>query len=137
MALKVTLSNPSRSTKKEIVVGANALKFPRDIYQKLGSLALNKTLLDDYTNGRLSPEYVKFLDEMNELLTTGIASEEIVALDKYLGDLGSLEEYPYQKDAVNIRVWFTSEGSSAVRSVVSGADNVVSGTDNVVRINNG
>lgn len=133
MAIKITLTNSARITRKTPISNDGKLIFPRHIYQRLSSLIANKTILADYNAGTLPKEYIDFLDELNKV-STGNATEAINDLNMYLGTLGVTNEYPYNKDTVDIPVWFQAEGSTPIRSVALGIDNIVNGPDNVVRI---
>ena len=133
MAIKVTLSNPSRVTKRvpvEDVVGE--AKFDRAFYQYLGSLVKNKELLQDYTDNKIPLEYRRMLDEMNELylkMYYPILGADIVVkpgieeLDLYLGSLGITEDYPYSKDTINIPAWLQTTSQTEYRILVDEDDN--------------
>ena len=133
MAVKIILSNASQVTSREPTLDEdNNVKFSRMFYQHLGSLVKNKTLLDDYNSGKLAPEYVRFLNDMNDLflkrnyplLATDIVLEEAVtATDEYLGDLGITQDYHYSKDAVNIPAWIDSYRQSEYRILMDTSDN--------------
>ena len=133
MAITVKLGNASRTTSRTPEVSSdNKLKFSRQFYQFLGSVVKNKQLLDDYNNDKLSLEYKRFLDEMNDLfivvnypeLSSGIIlSEHIKLLDEYLGDLGSISEYIYSKDSVNIPQWLSISKQTEYRILIDDDDN--------------
>lgn len=121
MAVKITLGNPSRVTKEQVVLNDSKLKFPRILYQRLGSLVKNRTLLDDYNNGRLPLEYVELLEQLNVYHAEKYYNSEnntpeyIKELDVYLGSLGITEEYHYSKDTNNGELWLTVTSQSEYR----------------------
>ena len=130
--IKVKLTNPSNVTKKDVTLDAdNSIVMSRSIYQNLGSLIKNKTILDDYNNGRLPTEYVRFLDDMNDLFlklnypdlaVDLVVEEEIPAVDEYLGDLGISETYYYSKDTVDIPPWVITGAQGEYRILFDESD---------------
>jgi len=147
MAIRVTLGNPSqvtRRTPKE--TGTDKLNMSRATYQKLGSLVKNKSLVDDYDSGSLPAEYIRVLDELNNLflktnypLLSGdlVIEPGIIELDEYLGTLGIDDNYRYSKDFVNIPAWMESEDPAEMRVLVDNSDNtyLTDGTDVLVVYN--
>jgi len=152
MAYKITLGNPSRVTRrtpdaKEEDGGAtHKININRSTYQYLGSLVKNKKLLELYNNNQIPNEYRRVLDELNDLfikvnypsLGLDIVVEPgIVELDEWLGNLGIIQEYPYNKDSVDIPVWIPSEALTEVRVLIDKSDNTYltdsSGTEVLVR----
>ena len=135
MAIKVVLSNASRITRRTPAANTSVegIEMSRETYQKLGSLVKNKTILADYDAGRLTGEYKRLLDELNDLylvknypqLSSGIVlSDHIVELDEYLGSLGIGIDYPYSKDSVNIPNWLDGNpDKTPVRYLVDTSDN--------------
>ena len=125
MAIKVTLRNPSQITSKVVSSATGKLILNRSIYQRLGSLTNNKTILDDYNNGRLPEEFVRFLDRMDTISDDTIISDpEILLLDEYLGSLGVTVEYFYSKDTVDIPQWIADFGTQTeYRILVDESDN--------------
>ncbi len=128
MAVKIVkLSNTSRVTRRTATVESDGkLGMSRELYQKLGSLVQNKTISEDYMNGRLSPDYVRILDDLNNLLLHqsygGISIVDlpplapyIEELDRYLGSLGLEATYHYAKDSNKIPVWLDSAERAEVR----------------------
>ncbi len=146
MPYKVTLGNPSRTTRRRPesnpVDGSGTdgtLDMSRLTYQALGSLVQNKKILELYENDRLPLEYRRVLDELNELylrdnygiLGAGIIVKDgIVALDEYLGTLGLGIDYPYSKDAVNVDAWLEVESQTEYRILVDSRDNTYLTTSN-------
>ncbi len=131
--MKVSLRNPSRVTSGITThnTSDNKVYLDRSIYQRLGSLLKNKTILDDYNNGRLPKEFVKFLDIMNEI-NEGTAETEVIALDELLGSFGENIDYSYSKDFMNIANWLGEfDEYFGYRNVSSGSSNVVYGDKNV------
>ncbi len=138
MPINVRLSNAARITKRE-PTATTALNLSRSTYQKLGSLVQNKSLSSAYANGELTPEYVRVLDELNDLyLKTSypmlyghlVIEPGIVELDAYLGSLGIDEEYPYSKDAVDIPAWIEADSQTEYRILVDERDNTYLTTNN-------
>jgi len=133
MAFRVRLGNPSKTTRKNVtlkeqpsVPEETSIKMSRIIYQNLGSLAKNKTILEDYENGRLSDEMVDLLNEMNLIYlhkfydlseSTPIpeASNEVKELDRYLGTLGLTDDYRYSKDKFAMNDFLTYTTQAEVR----------------------
>jgi len=141
MAVKVTLQNPSRITRRSpnSNTTTSTPKFDRAFYQYLGSLVKNKTLLDDYQNEVIPLEYRRLLDEMSDLCTKRnypllgadiVIEEGIVALDEYLGTLGIDLTYPYEKDIVNISAWLEINSQTEYRILVDLKDNTYLTTSN-------
>jgi len=131
--IHVKLTNPSKITKKDTTLDSDSnVVLARSIYQNLGSLIKNTTILDDYNNDRLPQEYKRFLDEMNDLFIKLnypelgkdiVVKEGIAETDEYLGDLGVIQEYFYSKDAVDIPAWVTTDSQSEYRILVDESDN--------------
>ncbi len=148
MAVKVTLQNPSRITRRSpnSNTTTSTPKFDRAFYQYLGSLVKDKTLLNDYENNAIPLEYRRMLDEMNDLHikknypilgSETIIKDGIIALDEYLGSLGVDLTYPYEKDVVNIPAWLDVIEQAEVRVLVDMSDNTYltdnNGTEFLVR----
>ena len=131
--IHVKLTNPSKITKKDTTLDSDSnVVLARSIYQNLGSLIKNTTILDDYNNGRLPQEYKRFLDEMNDLFIKLnypelgkdiVVKEGIAETDEYLGDLGIIQEYFYSKDTVNIPAWLAIDSQTEYRILVDESDN--------------
>jgi len=153
MAIRVRLTNKSQVTKKQSEQSSqpstdNTLIMSRALYQRLGSLVANKTILDDYNNGKLPKEYVEFLDaceDINFNQSFPDAAQRTVEpnwslLDEYLGDLGTISEYAYSKDLVNIPEWLSSTEQSEYRVLMDTSDNThltdSSGAEILVSYNN-
>jgi len=141
MAVKITLTNSSRATKKqpsyssEVTTGNIPIHFSREFYQRLGSLTLNKTLKADYEAGLLPKEYTRFLDEISQLGTA--SNSAMVELDQYLGSLGMTEEYPYSKDSLNIPAWIPASFLPDQRVLMTTTNQVLmSGNEYLVKFNN-
>jgi len=131
MAYKVTLKNPSKTTgkdpglKNEASIDKPEVYMSRMTYQLLGSLFKNKTIFKDYNDGKLTKEYVRILDDLNDLhnsiyypdLVVKEPTNETRALDEYLGSLGIDEEYPYSKDRVNIEQWLDDSLATPMRVI--------------------
>jgi len=141
MPITVTLGNASRTTKRSPSENGlvSDIKMSRMFYQFLGSLVKNKTIIEDYDSDKLSLEYKRFLDEMNDLfivknypeLSSGIIlSENIVEIDQYLGELGVLSEYEYSKDIVNIPSWIDIIKQAEMRILFDESDNTYLTTSN-------
>ena len=120
MAIRVTLNNPSRITKRSPDEAGEGLGVSRMIYQNHGSLIKNKTIAADYDAGKLNGEYKRILDELNALylvknyptLADGITlAPNIEAIDEYLGNLGLTQEYHYAKDTVDIPNWLDGDST--------------------------
>ena len=133
--MKVILRNPSRATTRtsQITEGdAGSVFLNRSIYQTLGSLLKNKTILADYEAGSLSREFTAFLDKM-ELINLGTADADTIATDEALGDLGQVEEYHYSKDIIDVPDWLgTYEPYLGYREVVSESVPVTYGEEEVI-----
>ncbi len=133
MAIKVVLSNASQVTRRTPdVQETSTVKVSRATYQKLGSLLKNKTLLTQYENGELVGEYKRVLDELNNLFLKvnypAIGADLVIApgileLDEWLGDLGIVQDYPYDKDSVNISAWVEVDTPDPIRVLVDLSDN--------------
>jgi len=149
VAYKVTLGNPSRTTRRR--PGSNPvdgsgddgkLGMSRLTYQALGSLVQNKALINfdingnitggTYTNKEIPLEYVRVLDELNDLFLKKnypelgeelVIKDGIVALDEYLGSLGVDIIYPYTKDITNIPAWLEIDSQTEYRVLVDLKDN--------------
>ena len=138
MPIKVRLSNAARITKRE-PTATSSINMSRLTYQNLGSLVKNKQLTSLYNAGELPGEYIRVLDELNNLflkmnypLLHGglVIADGIVELDEYLGSLGISEEYPYSKDAIDISPWVTIEAQTEYRILVDESDNTYLTTSN-------
>lgn len=136
MAIKVKLGNSSSVTGPNTSVSVdNRLKFPRIVYQRLGSLANNKTLLEDYNNGTLPEDLVDILEKLNVYhnekyyISTTTTDDSIKLLDEYLGSLGNTETYPYEKDSVNIGEWIDIEAQPTYRVLHDSGDILVDGDE--------
>ncbi len=138
MPVKVKLSNASRITKRT-PEALSAVGMSRLTYQMLGSRVQCRTLVEDYNNGNLPKEYIRLLDELNDLyltinypeLAAGIVVREGIAeLDSYLGSLGITEDYPYDKDAVNIPAWLSIDTQPEYRHLVDESDKTFLTTNN-------
>ena len=133
MPIKVRLSNAARVTKRE-PTATSTTNISRLTYQNLGSLIKNRRLIERDINGNiigglfidgdLPGEYIRLLDELNNLYLSRnypllhgqlVIADGIVELDEYLGTLGVGEDYPYSKDAVNIPAWVTATDRAPVR----------------------
>lgn len=116
MAVKiVSLTNSSHPSGELGKDTATKLLIDRFIYQRLGSLEQNKTILDDYNAGRLPKEFQQFLEDLEDRLN----DPDINAIDEYLGDLGITEEWQYSKDVVDIPAWTNAYEQSAIRQLVN------------------
>ena len=133
MAIKVTLTNPSRVTKDLSSIRSDStLGISRHLYQLLGSLVGGRILSTAYNDGTLPKEYIKLLDDLNILhlvknypeLSEGlIVPEGIAELDEYLGSLGVSEDYSYSLDTVNIPAWLDVGSQSEYRVLMDTSDN--------------
>ena len=142
MAITVTLGNASKTTELSPtnitqvgIPGYIDLKFSRQFYQLLGSITKNRVLLDDFDRDLLPLEFVRFLDDMNALWlhtyypllaqekNIKYPSEEIIAIDEYLGRLGVDEDYFYSKDIVNIDSWIDPAHLDNERILIDITDN--------------
>jgi len=142
MATRVILTNPSRSTRRLPSTSESGdLLLSRNMYQQLSSLIQNRKLSTLYASGSLSGEYMRLLDELNNIylkqtdpvLNAGIVlADNIEALDAYLGSLGETNEYQYGKDIQDIPVWVGVTAQEPTRNVVDGLNNVVLTADNIV-----
>ena len=134
MAYKISLTNSSRVTTRLGHVAEHEegkVMLSRYIYQTLGSLMKNKTILDDYNNDRLSPEYVKFLEKM-DAVNLGIADTDALATDEVLGDLGEILDYSYSKDWIDVPAWLGDfDEYFGYRNITSDGVNLVSGDQNI------
>lgn len=121
MAVKIiSLTNSSHPTGELGKDTATKLLIDRFIYQRLGSLEQNKTILEDYNAGRLPKEFQQFLYDLENRLI----DPDISAVDIYLGQLGITEEWQYSKDVVNIPPWTNAFESSEVRQLAEIVDSV-------------
>jgi len=92
--------------KQEALLNApgNELAIDRMIYRKMGSHTDNKVLTTPSSN---STDWERFLLDMNKLHNkkyyddTILVTADLVALDKYLGQLGVSEIYPFKQDTYN------------------------------------
>jgi len=152
MPYKVTLGNPSKTTRRrpgsdpiDGVSDDGKISMSRLTYQALGSLVQNKKILELYNENKLPLEYLRTLDELNDLYLKrnypglydgSMIKDGIVALDKYLGSLGVDIEYPYSKDAVDIAAWLYVESQTEYRILIDETDNtyLTDGSANVVLI---
>ena len=146
MPYKVTLGNPSRTTRrrpesdpKDGSGTGGKLDMSRLTYQALSSLVQNKKLLELYDNNRLPLEYRRVLDELNDLYLRNnygssganiVIKDGIIALDEYLGTLGIGIDYPYSKDATNVDEWIYNSVQTEYRILVDGSDNTYLTTNN-------
>lgn len=119
MAIRVRLTNKSQPTKDENKISsAGDLLLSRAIYQRLGSLELCKRIKSDYENDLLPKEFKKFLDDIDTLSNGGTATQDVIITDEFLGDLGSLVNYSYSKDVVNIAPWINPDIQTEYRVLV-------------------
>ena len=138
MPFKVILGNPSVTTDRSPEDHSSAkhktLGMERIFYQKLGSLVSNRKLDILYAENKIPLEYRRFLDDMNELYLIYAndpnashiddVREGIVKIDDWLGTLGDTDEYPYQKDWMNVVDWLEApEYQSKYRVLVDLSDN--------------
>jgi len=123
MAVRVVrLTNSGRRTKVTPDYNDDgSIGMSRLIYQKLGSLTLNRTILADYEAGKLPKEYVEFLDRCNEILyndtwgPTFTITDAMTDLDAYLSTLGVTAEYQYSKDTLDVKEWITAGETTEYR----------------------
>lgn len=121
MAVKiVSLTNSSHPTGELGKDTATKLLIDRFIYQRLGSLEQNKTILEDYNAGRLPKEFQQFLYDLENRLI----DPDISAIDEYLGQLGITEEWQYSKDVVSIPAWTTPYTQSEIRQLAEVVDGI-------------
>ncbi len=135
MPIKVTLHNSSKITKRTPNDRDDTgIGISRHTYQKLGSLIQNKELEQAYTDGTLPGEYVRLLDDLNDLYLKVnypdlypdlVIKEGIIALDEYLGNLGITQEYSYSKDTVNIPPWLSVDNKSGIRWLSDLSDDTI------------
>ena len=134
MGYKINLTNSSHITRRLGEVAEHdegKVMLSRHIYQTLGSLLKNKSILDDYNNGKLSHEYVRFLDKMDEI-NLGTADADALATDEVLGDLGEILDYSYSKDWIDVPNWLGEfDEYFGYRNIVSGSSNIVYGDKNI------
>ncbi len=137
MAYKINLTNSSHVTRRlgEIAASEDGkVMLSRYIYQTLGSLLKNKTILDDYNNGKLAPEYVRFLDKM-DAINLGTADADALATDEVLGDLGEILDYSYSKDWITVPAWLGEYYDYyGYRNIISGSKNISYGSKNIIYI---
>ena len=135
MAYKVSLTGSSQVTARLGRIASNdagKVMLSRYIYQTLGSLMGNKTILEDYENNKLPAEYMHFLDKMNEI-NLGTADADTLATDEVLGDFGEILDYSASKDWINVVNWLGDfDVYFGYRNVTSDGVNVVSGDDNII-----
>lgn len=126
MAVKIVLKNSSQSFNDDYTSARDPeiIRMSRIVYQNLGSLVKNKTIVKnaDYQN-----EFEKIMYLMDENNIT--ADSTLEAIDEYLGSLGITETYPYEKDYNNIPAWADISGESPERNVVHLDDNKVKLSD--------
>jgi len=145
--IKVKLANPSKISKSDTTLTTDdqSVVVSRSIYQNLGSLLKNKTLTDSYENGPIPDEYKKFLDQMDDLFlklnypalaVDIVVDPAIEEVDEYLGELGILQDYFYEKDTVNIPQWLDTLDIEPVRVLYDESDNtyLVDGSDDTVLV---
>ena len=88
--MAVILRGPGRLPNE--LLTTDTLYMSRYIYQHLGSLVKNKSIVAAYNAGSISLEFRNFLDNMQKL-SDGETDVETKALDEYLGALGDGKEY--------------------------------------------
>lgn len=144
MGVKVVLTNKSQQTGASGNKSTSDLniRFNRLIYQRLGSLTQNKTILADYNAGKLPQEFADLLTELNKIHYNINCGQEYTecqrayTINEYLGSLGVTETYKYKKDYVVIPPWIDWSAQEATRNIVTEINdiiyNVVTLTDNVV-----
>lgn len=134
MAIKISLSGPSKVTTRTPDVNDGVLGMSRLTYQMLGSLVQNKNLTALYDSGALPKEYMRTLDDLNDLYLKNnypatysnlVIKSGIVELNEYLGSLGLSETYPYSKDIVNIPAWVGIEAKPVYRYIIDTSDDTI------------
>lgn len=128
---QVILQNPSRVTKDNFSTTNTKLLLSRSLYQRLGSLIQSKTISEDYANKTLPAEYITFLDKMDKV-QSGTGDTASIELDEYIGSLGVDTQYHYEKDTIDIPLWFKPTTVSPVRNVANGENNIINGSDNII-----
>ncbi len=110
--------------------------IPRFIYSKLGNLTNQKSI----TVEEMKPEnneYQFFMMELNRLFESGEDIDNIIAMDKYLGELGMEVEYPYNDDTYSSPPWIDIEGQEPIRNVINRGSGIGGKDENVVADING
>ena len=115
--------------KEEQKVDDDQLALDRLIYRKLGSLTDNKIITTPESN---DTDFRRFLLDMNNLhnhkyypsITAGtpIPTSDLKALDKYLGELGETEVYPFKEDTYNTEAWVTVDAQGEYRILFDESD---------------
>jgi len=114
--MAVILRGPGRLPNE--LLTTDTLYMSRYIYQHLGSLVKNKSIVAAYNAGSISLEFRNFLDNMQKL-SDGETDVETKALDEYLGALGDGKEYSYAKDYRGIPEWIDITGQDSYRNVAT------------------
>ena len=126
MAIQVVLTNRSQETGNLTSVGSDdKVRVSRSVYQGLRSLAKNKTISDDYTNGKLPIELVDLYEKFNQINSGETIDIEIHKLDEYLGSLGISQDYEYTKDTLYIEPWVEYTDQLPSRNVVDDSTGTV------------
>lgn len=133
MAIRVRLTNKSQPTKQSAESSStdSSILLSRSLYQRLGSLILNRNISLDYNNKTIPGEFVEMLDAFDTItqnqkfpnLPQTPVDEHWLKLDEYLGDLGVTESYAYSKDTRDIPAWLDTEFRPDYRILVDVLDN--------------
>ncbi len=110
--------------------------IPRFIYSKLGNLTNQKSITLEKMKLEKN-EYQFFMMELNRLFETGEDIDNIVAMDKYLGELGVEVEYPYSDDTYSSPPIYEVEYQDPIRNVINRGSGFSGEDENVVADING
>ena len=113
MAVKIVLKSGSNSFSTDFKEAADdeVLRIGRMLYQNLGSLTKNKTIVKDADYDNEFEKIMFLLDEGPE------AGSVLEAVDQYLSDLGVTEAYPYVPDAYESAPWIDPQLQNPIRNV--------------------
>lgn len=104
------------------------LTFDRLIYRMMGSLTDNKHLA---TPDKADTDYNRWLLDMNNLhnykyynaLYDGpTPTPDLIALDEYLGSLGTTYEYTFLEDTYDLEPWVSVDSQSEIRVLTDNDD---------------
>ena len=119
---------------EEVSSGDDYLYLGREVYKELGNLTKNRTI---EVPSEVLTKYDRFITDINDwTLGTAEATDEMLAIDEYLGSLGVDLEYPFSADIPEVVMWLDYLTTSKTRYVINGEDMVVNGNTNVVLTRN-
>ena len=128
MAIKVTLTNKSQQTgrlAKDSTTSNNDIQISRFIYQQFRSLTKSKVILENYTDQVLPLEFMRLLQDFDDIQQTGASTDAINKLDEYLGTLGVTADYHFSKDVINVEPWVSVLTQEPTRNVIYNDNGVI------------